>query len=121
MEPLEEEISQAASTIESARAVMITAGAGMGVDSGLPDFRGNEGFWRAYPPMKKLGISFVEMANPQWFRADPELAWGFYGHRLNLYWETAPHVCSQTRSISPCLRDQRGFSVFLMVDLGNCR
>jgi NAD-dependent SIR2 family protein deacetylase len=21
--------------------------AGMGVDSGLPDFRGNEGFWRA--------------------------------------------------------------------------
>ena len=28
----------------------ITAGAGMGVDSGLPDFRGPEGFWRAYPP-----------------------------------------------------------------------
>ena len=23
----------------------------MGVDSGLPDFRGREGFWRAYPPL----------------------------------------------------------------------
>lgn len=24
-----------------------TAGAGMGVDSGVPDFRGNDGFWKA--------------------------------------------------------------------------
>ena len=63
----------------------------MGVDSGLPDFRGNEGFWKAYPPMAKLGISFIEMANPTWFDDDPTLAWGFYGHRLNLYRRTAPH------------------------------
>jgi len=61
------------------------AGAGMGVDSGLPDFRGDEGFWKAYPPMAKLGIRFSSMANPRWFESDPELAWGFYGHRLNLY------------------------------------
>ena len=63
----------------------------MGVDSGLPDFRGNEGFWKAYPPMAKLGVSFVEMANPWWFERDPSLAWGFYGHRLNLYRRTVPH------------------------------
>jgi NAD-dependent SIR2 family protein deacetylase len=63
----------------------------MGVDSGLPDFRGDEGFWQAYPPMKRLGVSFVDMANPNWFRRDPELAWGFYGHRMNLYRDTAPH------------------------------
>ena len=31
------------------------------VDSGLPDFRGNEGFWRAYPPLAKLGLQFHEM------------------------------------------------------------
>jgi NAD-dependent SIR2 family protein deacetylase len=31
------------------------------------------------------------MANPEWFSRDPELAWGFYGHRLNLYRETTPH------------------------------
>lgn len=63
----------------------------MGVDSGLPDFRGNEGFWKAYPPMKKLGVSFSEMANPQWFASDPPFAWGFYGHRLALYRATKPH------------------------------
>jgi NAD-dependent SIR2 family protein deacetylase len=70
---------------------LITAGAGLGVDSGLPDFRGNEGFWRAYPPMKKLGVSFSEMANPAWFAKDPAFAWGFYGHRLALYRATKPH------------------------------
>jgi NAD-dependent SIR2 family protein deacetylase len=63
----------------------------MGVDSGLPDFRGNEGFWRAYPPIARLGLSFAEMANPGWFERDPSLAWGFYGHRLNLYRSTTPH------------------------------
>jgi NAD-dependent SIR2 family protein deacetylase len=31
------------------------------------------------------------MANPHWFQKDPFLAWGFYGHRLNLYRETTPH------------------------------
>jgi NAD-dependent SIR2 family protein deacetylase len=31
------------------------------------------------------------MANPTWFDHDPTLAWGFYGHRLNLYRETTPH------------------------------
>jgi NAD-dependent SIR2 family protein deacetylase len=63
----------------------------MGVDSGLPDFRGTEGFWRAYPPLAKLGLRFEEMADPRWFGEDPELAWAFYGHRLNLYRQTAPH------------------------------
>ena len=58
---------------------------------GCRDFRGNEGFWRAYPPLKRLGISFYDMANPIWFKRDPELAWGFYGHRLGLYRATVPH------------------------------
>ncbi|WP_457594879.1 SIR2 family NAD-dependent protein deacylase [Hydrogenimonas sp.] len=77
--------------VENADALLITAGAGMGVDSGLPDFRGNEGFWRAYPVAKRLGLSFVELANPRWFESDPALAWAFYGHRLHLYRDTEPH------------------------------
>lgn len=84
-------VSQAAQQIAAAEALVIGAGAGMGVDSGLPDFRGDQGFWRAYPAYEKLGMSFVSMANPRWFRTDPEMAWGFYGHRLELYRRTVPH------------------------------
>jgi len=90
-EPTERSLDRAAEAIKRTDALLVTAGAGIGVDSGLPDFRGNEGFWRAYPPLKRLGISFVDMANPIWFKRDPELAWGFYGHRLGLYRATEPH------------------------------
>ncbi|GLZ54009.1 Sir2 family NAD-dependent protein deacetylase [Actinomycetospora sp. NBRC 106378] len=64
----------------------------MGVDSGLPDFRGPEGFWRAYPPYRRLGLRFEELADPEHFDDDPPLAWGFYGHRLALYRATVPHA-----------------------------
>ncbi len=84
-------IDEAAAVLGSAEALLIAAGAGMGVDSGLPDFRGPSGFWTAYPPFAALGLSFSDLANPRWFSSDPELAWGFYGHRLNLYRETVPH------------------------------
>ncbi|GAM09343.1 NAD-dependent protein deacylase [Geobacter sp. OR-1] len=80
-----------ASAIKEAEAFIITAGAGMGVDSGLPDFRGDRGFWKAYPAYERLGLSFAECATPQHFINDPHFAWGFYGHRTNLYRETVPH------------------------------
>lgn len=85
-------VARAAAAIAGAQALLIGAGAGMGVDSGLPDFRGDQGFWKAYPAYAKLGLSFAELANPRWFDTDPELAWGFYGHRLNLYRATRPHA-----------------------------
>lgn len=84
-------LDQAAQIVGDAHALVFAAGAGMGVDSGLPDFRGDQGFWNAYPPYRHLGVSFVDMANPQWFVDDPEFAWGFYGHRRNLYRDTSPH------------------------------
>jgi NAD-dependent SIR2 family protein deacetylase len=84
-------IKQAAYYVKSADALLITAGAGMGVDSGLPDFRGSEGFWRAYPVARKMGYKFEDMAQPRLFDLNPSLAWGFYGHRLNLYRKTIPH------------------------------
>ena len=89
--PLPATLNAAAAAIRTAEVLIITAGAGMGVDSGLPDFRGNEGFWNAYPPYRHLGLSFVEAANPAHFQRDPAFAWGFYGHRTNLYRDTVPH------------------------------
>lgn len=52
--------SQLTDSIKHAAALIveadICAGAGMGVDSGLPDFRGNDGFWKAYPAFLRAGI-----------------------------------------------------------------
>lgn len=84
-------LRRAAALIADAEGLLITAGAGMGVDSGLPDFRGNQGFWRAYPALAEARIAFEEIANPAAFVRDPQLAWGFYGHRLELYRRTRPH------------------------------
>ncbi|EOD65876.1 SIR2 family NAD-dependent protein deacylase [Amycolatopsis vancoresmycina] len=84
-------LEHAGKLLDGAGALLICAGAGMGVDSGLPDFRGGEGFWRAYPPYARLGLRFEELADPRHFADDPELAWGFYGHRLALYRQTVPH------------------------------
>ena len=83
--------ARCAELVDQAEGLLITAGAGMGVDAGLPDFRGSSGFWRAYPALGRAGMRFEQVASPDTFESDPALAWGFYGHRLNLYRRTALH------------------------------
>ncbi|KWF71677.1 SIR2 family NAD-dependent protein deacylase [Burkholderia pseudomultivorans] len=85
-------VASAVAALARADALLVTAGAGLGVDSGLPDFRGTDGFWRAYPALRHERFEFHEIASPQAFRAHPQLAWGFYGHRLSLYRSTVPHA-----------------------------
>jgi len=80
-----------AAAIRQADGLLLTAGAGMGVDSGLPDFRGTQGFWRTYPALARARIGFESIASPAAFEANARLAWGFYGHRLTLYRRTEPH------------------------------
>jgi len=82
---------RAAELIAQADGLVIAAGAGMGVDSGLPDFRGNEGFWKAYPALGRARMEFTSIASPRTFHDNPALGWGFYGHRLGLYRATVPH------------------------------
>lgn len=84
-------VTQAVKWLHQADLLVVTAGAGMGVDSGLPDFRGDQGFWRAYPALGNKGLRFAEVASAAMFKDDPRLAWGFYGHRLGLYRTTKPH------------------------------
>lgn len=89
--PIEQRIEKAANLIAQADALIIAAGAGMGIDSGLPDFRGKQGFWRAYPALRRAGIDFAKVATPSAFKSMPMTAWGFYGHRLSMYRQTQPH------------------------------
>lgn len=82
--------ARCARLIAQADGMLITAGAGLGVDSGLPDFRGNEGMWHAYPALGRARMGFSDIACPDAFRQHPRLAWGFYGHRLAMYRATEP-------------------------------
>jgi NAD-dependent SIR2 family protein deacetylase len=85
-------IERAARVIHAADAFLVAAGAGMGVDSGMPDFRSDGGFWRTYPVFADRGLHFEDLASPRWFAEDPAVAWGFYGHRQALYDATTPHA-----------------------------
>jgi NAD-dependent SIR2 family protein deacetylase len=89
--PTDKNILMAAEAIAAAETILITAGAGIGVDSGLPDFRGHQGFWKIHPKYAEEGLTFVDLADPKWFETHPDRAWGFYGYRYNLYRNTVPH------------------------------
>ena len=69
-----EQLKRAAELIAGADALVIAAGAGMGIDSGLPDFRGDGGFWKAYPALAEAKIDFMAIANPRAFEDTPSLA-----------------------------------------------
>ena len=84
-------VEYAARCIKESKAVLFTAGAGIGIDSGLPAFRGNEGLWEEYPYFRKAKMSFSDAANPRFFLQDPHKFWFFYGHRYNIYKHARPH------------------------------
>ena len=103
---MESGFDAAAAFIEAADGLLIAAGAGMGVDSGLPDFRGNQGFWRAYPALAAARIAFEEIACPDAFRRTPALAWAmdmkvfFF---VLLSWATPLPPAPPTRKLMPAV------------------
>ena len=79
-------------TLETSDAVLVCAGAGMSVDSGLPTYRDKEGFWNDYPPYRELRKDYQTMASPHGFASNPHFAWGFFGHQYDLYKNTQPYI-----------------------------
>ncbi len=61
---------KAIDAFRSARYPLALTGAGISVESGIPDFRSSEGLWRIFPP--------EEYATLEVFRANPEKAWRLY-------------------------------------------
>ena len=62
--------------LNRARRVAVLTGAGVSADSGVPTFRGAEGFWRKYRA--------EDLATPAAFRRDPGLVWEWYDWRRRL-------------------------------------
>ena len=76
---------------DSSISLLICTGAGMGCDSNLPDYRSPGGFWNDYGPLKNNKLSLHDMSTTNWFKSDPQSAWGFYAHRAKLYRDAVPH------------------------------
>jgi NAD-dependent deacetylase len=53
--------------------VFVISGAGISAESGIPTFRGKDGYWRNLDPAK--------LATPEAFARDPELVWQWYRER----------------------------------------
>lgn len=88
---MKNDLNYAVELIRKSDGILITAGAGMSVDSGLPDFRSSGGFWNAYPAFREHNLNFQDIATPMSFETHTELIYWFYGHRLVQYRNTTPH------------------------------
>jgi NAD-dependent deacetylase len=68
--------------------ITVLTGAGISAESGIPTFRGPEGYWtvgsRNYHPQ--------EMATNRMFRQAPDEVWRWYLYRMNLCAEAAPNA-----------------------------
>jgi NAD-dependent protein deacetylase/lipoamidase len=53
--------------------ILVLTGAGVSAESGIPTFRGKEGYWRNLDPTK--------LATPDAFARDPQLVWEWYRER----------------------------------------
>lgn len=77
-------IQAAARQLASAKKVVISTGAGVSKESGVPTFRdAQEGLWAKYNP--------EELATPEGFRKNPRLVWDWYMYRRQMVEKTEPN------------------------------
>ena len=63
---MDDVIARVAGWLRETEAVTVLTGAGVSTDSGIPDFRGPNGFWTRNPDAEKL-------SDIRWYVADPEI------------------------------------------------
>jgi NAD-dependent protein deacetylase/lipoamidase len=70
--------------LRNARSVFVLTGAGMSAESGLPTFRGVNGYWGKY--------RVEDLASPQGFERDPYTVWRWYNERILAYRDAHPNA-----------------------------
>lgn len=67
--------------------ILVVTGAGVSAESGIPTFRGRNGYWRNLDPAK--------LATPEAFAADPKLVWDWYRERRGKIRAASPNAAHQ--------------------------
>ena len=69
--------------LKDSRKIVFVTGAGISQESGIPTFRGKDGYWRKYDPMKLASIDA--------FYDDPKLVWEWYEDRRKNILDVKPN------------------------------
>lgn len=69
--------------LRTARSVVVSTGAGVSAESGVPTFRGEDGLWKKFRA--------EELATFEAFRANPGLVWEWYQHRREIINKIKPN------------------------------
>jgi len=72
-----------AQKLKDSRKIVFVTGAGISQESGIPTFRGKDGYWRRYDPMKLASIDA--------FYDDPKLVWEWYEDRRKNILDVKPN------------------------------
>jgi NAD-dependent deacetylase len=64
--------------------VLVISGAGISAESGIPTFRGKDGYWRNLDPAK--------LATPEAFEKNPQLIWEWYRERRDRIRSARPNA-----------------------------
>ena len=67
--------------------VLVITGAGVSAESGIPTFRGKDGYWRNLDPIK--------LATSEAFARDPELVWQWYRERRHRIRNAQPNAAHE--------------------------
>jgi NAD-dependent deacetylase len=67
--------------------VLVITGAGVSAESGIPTFRGKDGYWRNLDPAK--------LATPEAFAKNPNLVWEWYRERRQRIRNAQPNTAHQ--------------------------
>ena len=76
--------------LNASKAIVITSGAGMGMDSGLSDYRGESGQWGQVE--NDTDLSAIEVVNPKYFSENPKYVWKIFAQRMLEYKQATPHA-----------------------------
>lgn len=84
MDPMEE-IEKAVEILDKVNRLVVTTGAGMSKESGIPTFRdAPNALWADFDP--------EDLATPQGFQRNPSLVWRWYIDRRKMIAEACPHA-----------------------------
>jgi len=67
--------------------ILVLTGAGVSAESGIPTFRGKDGYWRNLDPTK--------LATPEAFARDPQLVWDWYRERRQRISDVRPNAAHE--------------------------